>query len=537
MKSSQRWVLALSSISSLMVALDLLVVSTALSAIRRHLGASIDELEWTVNAYGLSFAVLLIPAAVVGDRLGRRRMLAVGLGAFVLGSAACALAPDAGLLIAARALQGSAAATVAPLSLSLLTAAFPPDTRGRAMGIYSGITGLAVLGGPVIGGAVTQGLAWQWVFWINVPIGLAAIAPVVTRIPESFGPRTRLDGRGAGLATAAAIGVVWGLMRGNDAGWGSSEVLGPLAAGVILAAAFLAYERRVPAPMLPPRLFANRRFAAAGAAMFLLSCSLFGAVFFMAQFQQIALHQGPLDAGLRLLPWTGTLFIVAPIAGALVNRTGERPLVAGGLLLQAGGMAAVALIAHPGMSYWPLVAPLAIAGAGISMAMPGIQTAAMSAVSPADVGAASGAFMTMRQLGGVFGLAIAVAAFTAAGSYRSPAAFAAGFGPAVAATAGFALVAALVATRLPVTIPPFSDLDISFPNRVTTPLYGVASGRPGDGRGHITGVSNAGRKGLRHAALSDHHRAPAPGHAPAHRGAGRAFGDEPDADPRGGAAA
>lgn len=449
MKSSQRWVLVLSSVSSLMVALDALVVATALSAIRRHLGASVDELEWTVNAYGLSFAVLLIPAAVVGDRLGRRRVFTAGLGAFVLGSAACALAPDAGMLIAARALQGAAAALVAPLALSLLTAAFPREERGRAMGIYSGITGLAVLSGPVIGGAVTQGLAWQWVFWINVPIGLAAIPLVLTRIPESRGPRTRLDGRGAGLVTAAAVGVVWGLMRGNDAGWGSPEVLGTLAAGVVLTAAFIAHERRVPAPMLPPRLFAKRRFAAGSAAMFLLSCALFGAVFFMAQFQQISLHQGPLDAGLRLLPWTGTLFIVAPIAGALVNRVGERPLVAAGLALQAAGMATVALVAHPGMAYWPLVAPLAVAGAGISMALPGVQTAAMGAVGPADLGAASGAFMTMRQLGAVFGLAIAVAAFTGAGSYGSPEAFAAGFRPAMAATVGFSLAAAVVALRLP----------------------------------------------------------------------------------------
>jgi EmrB/QacA subfamily drug resistance transporter len=447
--SRQRWVLVLSSVASLMVALDVLVVSTALGAIRRHLGASIDELEWTVNAYGLCFAVLLIPAAALGDRWGRRRLFAAGLGAFALGSAACALAPNAGLLIAARAVQGSAAAVVAPLSLSLLSAAFGPQQRGRAMGIYSGITGLAVLSGPVIGGAVTQGLAWQWVFWINVPIGLAAIPLVLRRIAESHGPRARLDVAGLVLVTAAALGIVWGLMRGNAVGWASAEVLGSLAAGAVLLAIFVLVQRRVAEPMLPPRLFASRAFSAASAASFLLSASLFSAVFFMAQFQQTVFHQGPLDSGLRLLPWTGTLFVVAPIAGSLVNRVGERPLVACGLLLQAAGLGWIALIAGPGMSYWTMIAPLVIAGAGISMAIPSVQNAAMNALATRDLGKGSGTFTMTRQLGGVFGLSIAVAVFTGGGGYGSAAAFGDGFVPAIAAAAAFSLAAALVSALLP----------------------------------------------------------------------------------------
>jgi EmrB/QacA subfamily drug resistance transporter len=449
MNTRARWVLVLSSVASLMVALDALVVATALGAIRRHLGASIDELEWTVNAYGLSFAVLLVPAAALGDRVGRRRLFAIGLGLFAAGSAACALAPNAGLLIAARAVQGSAAALVAPMSLALLSAAFPPAQRGKAMGIYGGITGLAVLSGPVIGGAVTQGLAWQWVFWINVPIGLAAIPLVLTRITESHGTRARLDVPGLSLVTAAAVGIVWGLMRGNNAGWGSVEVVATLAAGVAALMAFVVVQRRVAEPMLPPRLFRASGFSAANSANFLLSCSLFGAVFFMAQFQQIALRQGPLDSGLRLLPWTGTLFIVAPIAGALVNRVGERAMVVTGLALQGVGMGWIALIAAPGMTYWHMIAPLVIAGAGISMAIPTSQSAAMNSVAADDLGKASGVFTTMRQLGGVFGLAIAVAVFTGAGSYVSASAFGDGFGPALATTAGFSLAGAVAALGLP----------------------------------------------------------------------------------------
>jgi EmrB/QacA subfamily drug resistance transporter len=446
---TERWVLILSSIASLMVALDVLVVSTALGAIRHHLGASLNELEWTVNAYGLSFAVLLIGASSLGDRFGRRRLFAAGLGLFVAGSVACALAPNAGLLIAARAAQGAAAALIAPLSLSLLGATFGPQRRAWALGIYSGITGLAVLGGPVVGGAVTQGLAWQWIFWINVPIGLAAIPLVLTRVPESHGPRARLDVPGMVLVSGAALGIVWALMRGNHAGWGSLEVVGALAAGVIALIAFLAWETRTPAPMLPLRLFSSRGFSLGSASSFLLSACLFSAVFFMAQFQQISLHQGPLDSGLRLLPWTATLFIVAPIAGSLVGRVGERPLVVAGLLLQAAGMAWIALVAKPGMAYVELVAPLAIAGAGISMAIPAVQNAVMNAVSPSDLGNASGVSMMTRQLGGVFGVAIGAAVFSGAGSYASASAFGDGFGPALTVAAAFSLLGAMCAVGLP----------------------------------------------------------------------------------------
>ena len=402
--------------------------------------------------------MLLIPAAAIGDRLGRRRVFAVGLGLFVLGSAACALSGSAGALIAARAVQGSAAALVAPTSLALVGAAFDPERRGWAMGIYGGITGVAVLGGPVLGGAVTQGLAWQWVFWINVPIGLVAIPLVLLHIPESRGPRVALDVPGLLLVTASALGIVWGLMRGNSAGWGSAEVIGALAAGCAALVAFVAVQRQAAEPMLPPRMFRARAFSAGTAANFLFSCSLFSAVFFMAQFQQTGLGQGPLDAGLRLLPWTATLFIVAPVAGALTNRIGERILVTTGLLMQAVGMAWVAVIATPGMTYWHMIAPLVIAGAGISMAIPSSQNAVMNAVAPADIGRASGAYMTMRQLGGVFGLAIAVAVFTGAGSYSSASAFGAGFGPAIGVAAAFSLAGAIVASLLPRRTAPESSL-------------------------------------------------------------------------------
>jgi EmrB/QacA subfamily drug resistance transporter len=448
-KATRTWVLVLTSVASLMVALDALVVTTALSTIRVDLGASIEQLEWTVNAYNLSFAVLLMTAAAVGDRIGRRRMFATGLGLFVAASAACALVPDVGWLIAARAVQGVGAAMITPVALALLSANFPAELRGKAMGLFAGITGLAVLGGPVVGGAIAQGAAWQWIFWLNVPIGLAAIPLVLRRIPESYGRRARLDLGGLALVTGAALGIVWGLVRGNQAGWGSVEIVGTLAAGAVLAAAFVAWELRAPEPMLPMGFFRSRAFSAGNASVFFLLASLFGAVFFLAQFLQTSLGHGPLDTGVRLMPWTATLFIVAPIAGSLVNRVGERPLIVGGLLLQTIGMASIALMASPAMAYADMVPALVVAGTGVSMAIPATQSVVMGAVEPTEAGKASGTYNMVRQLGGVFGIAILVAVFTGAGGYASPQAFSDGFAPALAVTAGLALVGALSALGLP----------------------------------------------------------------------------------------
>jgi EmrB/QacA subfamily drug resistance transporter len=442
-------VLAVASIASLMVALDALVVTTALPTIRVHLGASIEQLEWTVNAYTLSFAVLLMTGAALGDRLGRRRMFAAGLAIFSGASAACALAPNVGLLIAARAVQGAGAALVMPLGLTLLSAAYPPERRARALGIFSGVTGLAVLAGPVIGGAITQGIAWQWIFWINVPIGLATIPLVFRRVDESRGPRTAPDIAGLALVTGAALGVVWGLVRGNSAGWGSVEVIAALGVGALLAVAFVLWERRADEPMLPMGLFASRPFSSGNAAIFFLSSALYGAVFFMAQFLQTVQHHGPLGAGVRLLPWTATLFVVAPLTGSRISRVGERPFAVAGLLLQAAGMGWIALIAGPDVAYWRLVAPLAIAGCGVSMAMPAIQNAVMGSVGPANLGKASGAFNMMRQLGGVFGIATLVAVFTGAGSYGSPHLFSDGFTAAIGVAAGMSLLGAVASVGLP----------------------------------------------------------------------------------------
>jgi EmrB/QacA subfamily drug resistance transporter len=448
-KSMTRWVVLLTAIGSFMAAVDTLVVSTALSRIRLDLGASVGQLEWTVNAYNLSFAVLLITGAALGDRFGRRKLYAAGLGLFALASAAAALAPDVGVLIAARAVQGAGAALIMPLGLALLSAAFPAEKRGAAIGIFSAITGIAVALGPLVGGAVVQGIDWQWIFWVNVPIGLAAIPLVLTRMRESYGPDSGLDLRGLALVSIGALATVWGLVRGNQVGWGSAEVVGALAAGVALTIAFIAWERRAREPMLSLELFRSRAFSAGNAAIFLTFASLFAAVFFFAQLLQTGLGYDPLETGLRLLPWTATFITVAPVAGALADRIGERPLMVAGLSLQAVGMAWVALIADPGMAYTQLLAPFIVAGVGVSMAIPAAQNSVVASVPDEALGKAAGANSMMRELGGVFGIAIAVAVFAAAGSYASPAAFVDGFAPAIGVGAGLAAIGAATGLALP----------------------------------------------------------------------------------------
>jgi len=338
---------------------------------------------------------------------------------------------------------------VMPLALALLNAAFPPQRRGWALGIFGGVTALAVVVGPVLGGAITQGIAWQWIFWLNVPIALAAIPLALRHLAESYGPRAALDLPGLGLVTGAAFGLVWGLVRGSSADWASPEVVGALAAGAALAVMFAVWEMRARAPMLPLRLFAFRGFSAGNAAIFLLNASLTGIVFFTAQFLQVSLGQDPLGAGLRLLPWGVAPFLIGPQAGRLADRIGERPLVVPGLLLQAAGLAWIAAIAAPGLAYAAMLAPMFVSGAGFALALPALTKAVVGSVPRGDIGKASGAFSTMRQLGGAFGVAILAAVFGMAGSYSSAASFSDGFAPAAAAAAGLALAGALAGLALP----------------------------------------------------------------------------------------
>jgi EmrB/QacA subfamily drug resistance transporter len=440
-----RWALAITPIAFFMVALDALVVITALPSIHLDLGAPLSTLEWTVNAYTLAFAAAIITAAALGDQFGRRRVFVIGLLLFSAASAACALAPTAELLIAARVVQGIGAAVIMPLSLTILTSAFPPERRGSIIGIWGGIAGLAVAGGPLVGGAITQGLDWHWIFWVNVPIGLVAATLATLRLNESYGPATRLDLPAVALITAGAVGIVWGLVRGNEVGWNSAETLASLGLGVLSLVGFVAWELRAPEPMLPMRLFSNGSFAAANATGFLLSAALSAAAFLTAQYFQFSHGFSPLVTGLAFLPWTSWPIVVAPAAGALSDRIGQRPVMIVGMLLQGIGIGWFALSATAGVEYWQLIPPMILGGIGVSMAIASTSTAIMSSVAPPDLGKASGTNSTMRQFGTAFGIAITAAVFAANGHIGTPASFDAGFQPALAVAASLSLVGALTA--------------------------------------------------------------------------------------------
>jgi len=448
-RREKSWVLGVTALASFMVALDTQVLTAALATLRADFGAPMEALQWTVNAFNLSFAVLLLTGAALGDRFGRRRLFAAGIALFMASSVACALSTSILALIAARAAQGAGAALVMPLGMALLSTAFPREERARALGIFSGVVGIAVLAGPAVGGAITEGLGWQWIFWINLPIGLIAVVMVITRLRESFGPAAALDIPGLALVAASAFAVVWGLLRGNAAGWNSAEVLTALVVGLLLAAAFVTWEWRASAPMVPMRLFRSRAFSSGIVAGFLLYGALYGVLFLLPQFLQTALGYGPLGVGLRLLPWTATLFVTAPIAGNVVNRIGERPLVAIGLLMQAIGLGWIAMIITPGVAYATMIAPLVVAGVGVSMAMPAVQNAVLGSVNVVEMGKASGVFNMGRFLGGMFGIALLVAVFSANGAANSPARFSAGFAAAMAVAAALSLLGALAGAWLP----------------------------------------------------------------------------------------
>ena len=437
------WVIALTSTAYFMVVLDSVVVITALPRMHRDLHVGVSSPQWTVTAYGIAFAAGIITAAALGDRFGRRLVFSGGLVMFTLASAACALAMAE--LIVARTVQGLGAAAVLPLSLTILTTAFPPQKRGMIVGIYGGLAGLAVALGPIVGGAVTEAINWHWIFWINVPIGLAAVVLGRRLLPESRGAQERLDLIGVSLVTAGVVALVWALTRANDVGWASAETVGTLAVGSLLLAGFLWWEHRAAEPMVPLRLFANREFAIGNFTSYLMSGATFAAAFFLTQEFQLARGYSPLGTGLRLLPFFATPMIVSPVAGALSDRIGRRPIMVTGLMLQALGFVWVAARGSLATSWIELDIALLIAGIGISMALPTVPTAVLSAVAPQEMGKASGINFMAQRFGTVFAIAIASAVFSANGHLGSPASVTAGFRSALWACAAFAVLAALTA--------------------------------------------------------------------------------------------
>ncbi|MFY1673416.1 DHA2 family efflux MFS transporter permease subunit [Plantactinospora sp. WMMB334] len=441
--------LAAVGVPMFMVTLDNLVVTTALPVIRTQLGASVTDLQWFVNAYTLPFAALLLSAAALGDRVGRRRLFLAGIALFTLASAACALATEPWMLTAARAVQGVAGAAVMPLSLTLLVSAVPDRLRNAAIGIWGGVSGLGVAVGPVVGGAVVEGLDWTWIFWLNVPIGVLALGLSATVLRESTGPASRLDPVGLLLSTAAVLALVWGVVHGQEHGWTSARILAALVGGTLLLGAFLGWESRTPVPMLPLRLFRSRGFGVVNIVAFTFSVGVFGSVFLLAQFFQVAQGHSPLHAGIRTMPWTMAPMLVAPLAGLLVSRLGIRTLVVAGQAMLALALGWLALVSTAEVAYAALAVPLALAGVGMGLTFAPMSTATMATVPRESRGLASGTYNTVRELGVAVGVAALASIFAANGDYSSPASYVDGVRPAVLAGAAVVAAGALLAVRLP----------------------------------------------------------------------------------------
>ena len=446
-KSGAVWAIVVTGLALFMASLDNLVVSSALPVIRVHLHAGLSGLEWTVNAYTLTFAVLLLAAAAVGERFGRRRVFMVGIALFTASSALAAIAPSISVLVAARALQGAGGAMIMPLSLTLLSSAVPPERRNVALGLWGAVGGTAVALGPLVGGAVTSGLSWQYIFWLNVPIGIVLIPLAWWKLSESRGARARLDPVGIVAVSVGLFGVVLGLVRGNSHGWTSATVVGAFAIGAIALFGFVLWELRSVHPMLDIRLFRNRGFTAVNVTAMLFSFGMFGAIFFLIQFLQTVQGYSPLAAGVRVLPWTAMPMVLAPIVGVLAERWGGKPLVTAGLALQALGLTWLTALTTPTTAYVDLIAPFAICGIGMSLFFVPLASLVLGTVPKALEGVASGANSAFRELGGVLGIAVLGAIFSSNGGYTSGQTYVNGMTPAVyvgAAVVGVGAIAALL---------------------------------------------------------------------------------------------
>ncbi|MFJ6463566.1 DHA2 family efflux MFS transporter permease subunit [Streptomyces sp. NPDC091387] len=448
-RSGAVWALVITSVASFMAALDNLVVTTALPSIRESLGGELEELEWTVNAYTLTFAVLLMLGASLGDRFGRRRLFTIGLSVFTAASAAAALSPGINELIAFRAVQGVGAAIMMPLTLTLLTAAVPPARRGAALGLFGAVTGLAVACGPLVGGSLTEHLSWQWIFWLNVPIGLILLPLARLRLAESYAPDSRLDIPGTLLVSGGLFGIVYGLVNANSDGWTAPTVLTALIAGGVLLGGFIYHGFHAKNPMLPMRLFRNRAFFGINMASLLMFLGMFGSIFLLSQFLQGVLGYSPTEAGLRMLPWTGMPMLVAPIAGVLADRFGGRPVVVTGLALQAVGLGLFAMALAPDASYASQLPGLIVGGVGMALYFAPAASLVMSSVRPGEQGIASGANNALREVGGALGVALLATVFSSQGGYGPPQKFTDGTVPAVWLGAGVVALAGLVALMIP----------------------------------------------------------------------------------------
>jgi EmrB/QacA subfamily drug resistance transporter len=437
------------SIPMFMASLDNLVMTNALPVIHRDLGASVEELQWFVNAYTLSFATFILLAVALGDRFGRRTVFAIGITIFTLASIAAGFSTTPGELIAARAVQGVGGAALLPLSLTLLAGSVAPRLRPLAIGIWGGVAGLGVALGPLIGGAVVQGWDWQAIFWINVPVGVISVPLVLFALPNSFGDKVRADIVGVILVGLGVLGIVFGIVRGNDAGWHSAQVLTGLIGGGIALIAFLWWETRSKAPLIPLGLFRDRSFSVANIVGFGFSFGMFGSIFILIQFLQVVQGASPLQAAVETTPWTMAPMIVAPLAGLIAPRVGTRVLIAVGLVFQSVALFWLALTMSATTPYTTMLYPFILAGIGMGLVFSPSSTAVLATMREQDRAKASGVNSTVREIGIALGIAVLVAIFTGANGQLTPTGYVSAAVPAVLVGAAAVAVTALASLALP----------------------------------------------------------------------------------------
>jgi EmrB/QacA subfamily drug resistance transporter len=442
-------VIAAASLPMFMATLDNLVVTNALPVLAKDLGASIEQLQWFINAYALSFASLILMAVALGDRFGRRRVFVTGIAIFTTASALCALATTPAQLIAARVLQGAGGAAVMPLSLAILAGSVTTKMRPLAIGIWGGVAGLGVALGPLIGGAVVEGFSWHAIFWLNVPVGLLAIPLILIALREARGDRAPLDIVGLVFGVGAVFGIVFGIVRGNDAGWTSGQVLGGLVGGGALLIAFLMWESRHPSPLLPLTLFRDRSFTVANTLALAFSFGIFGAIFILIQFMQVVQGKSPLQAGVLTMPWTMAPLVIAPIAGMIAPRVGTRALLMTGMASMTVGLTWIALTMSPTTAYVDFVPGFILCGIGMGLVFAPLATVVLSQMREADHAKASGANSTLREIGGALGIAVLTAVFTGSGGQFTPAEYTHAAIPALYTGVGALIVATALTFLLP----------------------------------------------------------------------------------------
>ncbi|NLR08508.1 MULTISPECIES: MFS transporter [Lactobacillaceae] len=437
-KTSSAWILSLTSLGFFMSMMDSMIVTTASTAIRTDFHISVDTLQWALNAYNITIASVLLVGVSLGERIGRRKVYNIGILIFTIGSILCAMSNNISFLVIARIIEGVGASVMTPMSMAILTNTLPASERGKALGIWSGIGGLALIVGPSLGGFIVARLAWQWIFWINIPIGIVAIYLSNKMLPESTGNSDKISILDSILIMPSSAGIIWALSEMTSPKLSIATIVVGLVSLTIIIW-FVLRQKREEKPMIPLQYFKSMTFTGGNVATFLLYAAMYGVVFFLPQFLQVVGGADSLQAGLEILPWTGTLVVVAPFAGKAVDLFGEKSIATLGLFLQGLGYLLIVVFVHQQSSYLVMVIPLAVAGVGLSLAGPALQKGVLGAVEPKAIGKASGIYNVFRLLGGAVGTTVSVIVFYKFGSVINTNQFASGFRSAMlsAATLSF----------------------------------------------------------------------------------------------------